>query len=119
VSVRAGMTHPLRAVYIWAVQACARHMSLELRSLEADALARELAALTGQDADTAVVRAIEERLARTPRRLPASQRAEIEARKRGVLELRRKRSVGALGESAGLTGPSPRSPPLSPPRFGS
>jgi antitoxin VapB len=53
-------------------------MSLKIRSPEADALARELAA-TGEDVDTAVVRAIEERLARTPRRLAAGQRAEIEA----------------------------------------
>jgi antitoxin VapB len=54
-------------------------MSLEIHSPEADALARELAAATGEDVDTAVVRAIEERLARTPRRLAAGQRAEIEA----------------------------------------
>jgi antitoxin VapB len=54
-------------------------MTLEIRNPEADALARELAAATGEDVDTAVVRAIEERLARTPRQLPAGQRAEIEA----------------------------------------
>ena len=54
-------------------------MSLEIRKPEADALARELAAATGEDIDTAVVPAIEERLARTPRRVAASQRAEIEA----------------------------------------
>ena len=36
-------------------------MSLEIRALEADALARELAVATGEDIDTAVRRAIEER----------------------------------------------------------
>jgi antitoxin VapB len=43
-------------------------MSLEIRAPKAGVLARELAAATGEDVDTAVVRAIEERLARTPRR---------------------------------------------------
>ncbi len=46
-------------------------MSLEIHAPKADALARELATATGEDIDTAVVRAIEERLARTPRRRPA------------------------------------------------
>ena len=41
--------------------------SLEIRAPNADALARALAAATGEDIDTAVVRAIEERLARTPK----------------------------------------------------
>lgn len=54
-------------------------MSLEIRAPEADALARELANTTGEDIDTAVVRAIEERLARTPRRHPADRAAAIEA----------------------------------------
>jgi antitoxin VapB len=53
-------------------------MSLEIRAPKADALARELAAATGEDIDTAVVRAIEERLARTPRR-QADDDAAIEA----------------------------------------
>jgi antitoxin VapB len=53
-------------------------MSLEIRAPKADALARELAAATGEDVDTAVVRAIEERLARTPRR-HADDDAAIEA----------------------------------------
>jgi antitoxin VapB len=55
-------------------------MSLEIHAPKADALARELATATGEDIDTAVVRAIEERLARTPRsRRPADGKAAIEA----------------------------------------
>lgn len=54
-------------------------MSLEIRAPKADALARELATATGEDIDTAVVRAIEERLARTPRRRAAEEKAAIEA----------------------------------------
>lgn len=54
-------------------------MSLEIRAPKADALARELAAATGEDIDTAVIRAIEERLARIPRRRAASDAAAIEA----------------------------------------
>jgi antitoxin VapB len=53
-------------------------MSLEIRAPKADALARELATATGEDTDTAVVRAIEERLARTPRCYAAGD-AAIEA----------------------------------------
>jgi antitoxin VapB len=41
-------------------------------------LARELAAATGEDIDTAVVRAIEERLARMPHRRGADKAAAIE-----------------------------------------
>jgi hypothetical protein len=37
-------------------------MSLEIHAPKADALARELASATGEDIDTTVVRAIEERL---------------------------------------------------------
>ena len=44
--------------------------SLEIHAPKVDALARELASATGEDIDTAVVRAIEERLARTPRGAP-------------------------------------------------
>ncbi|HJU15883.1 MAG TPA: type II toxin-antitoxin system VapB family antitoxin [Stellaceae bacterium] len=54
-------------------------MSLEIRVPEADALARELATATGEGIDTALIRAIEERLARTPRRHAAEQDAAIEA----------------------------------------
>jgi antitoxin VapB len=53
-------------------------MSLEIRSPKADALAHELATATGEDVDTAVLRAIEERLARIPRRLPADRQVEID-----------------------------------------
>jgi antitoxin VapB len=53
-------------------------MSLEIHAPKADALARELAAATGEDIDTAVIRAIEERLARTPRRRATSDSAAIE-----------------------------------------
>ena len=54
-------------------------MSLEIRAPEADVLARELAAATGEDLDTAVVRAIVERLARTPRQFAAGEEAAIMA----------------------------------------
>ena len=54
-------------------------MSLEIRAPEADALARELADATGEDIDTAVIRAIQERLARTPGRHAAADEAAIEA----------------------------------------
>lgn len=54
-------------------------MSLEIRAPEADTLARELAAATGEDIDTAVIRAIQERLARTPRHRNADESAAIEA----------------------------------------
>ncbi|HLJ64040.1 MAG TPA: type II toxin-antitoxin system VapB family antitoxin [Stellaceae bacterium] len=53
-------------------------MSLEIHAPKADALARKLAAATGEDIDTAVVRAIEERLARTPRGRGADEKAAIE-----------------------------------------
>ncbi len=54
-------------------------MSLEIHAPEADALARELAAATGEDIDTAVLRAIEERLARTPGQSARGDAAAIEA----------------------------------------
>ena len=49
-------------------------MSPQIHAPKADALARELATATGEDIDTAVVRAIEERLARPPRRRPADEK---------------------------------------------
>lgn len=54
-------------------------MSLEIHAPKADALARGLATATGEDIDTAVVRAIEEHLAHTPRRCAADETAAIEA----------------------------------------
>ena len=54
-------------------------MSLEIRAPKADALARKLAEATGEDIDTAVVRAIEERLARTPRCPLGDERPALEA----------------------------------------
>jgi antitoxin VapB len=53
-------------------------MSFEIRSPKAVALARELASATGEDIETAVERAIVERLARLPHRLPAERSAEID-----------------------------------------
>ncbi len=53
-------------------------MSLEIRSQKADALAKELAAATGEDVETAVERAIQERLARIPRRLSTEQQTQID-----------------------------------------
>ena len=54
-------------------------MRLEIRAGKAQALARELAAATGEDVDTAVVRALEERLARAPRRRSPGEEAAIDA----------------------------------------
>jgi antitoxin VapB len=54
-------------------------MALEIRSPKADALARELATATGEDVDTAVLKAIEERLARVARPLSAERQLEVEA----------------------------------------
>jgi len=54
-------------------------MSLEIRSPKANALARELALATGEDIDTAVLKALEERLARIARPLSAERQTEIEA----------------------------------------
>jgi antitoxin VapB len=54
-------------------------MSLEIHSRKADALAHELATATGEDIDTAVERAIEERLARIPRVSTVANGSEIDA----------------------------------------
>lgn len=54
-------------------------MSLEIHSPKADALAHELANATGEDLETAVERAIEERLARVPRPLTAARQAAAKA----------------------------------------
>jgi antitoxin VapB len=54
-------------------------MPLELKSAKADALARELATATGEDIETAVERAIEERLARIPRHPRTPKPADIDA----------------------------------------
>jgi hypothetical protein len=53
-------------------------MTLEIHAPQADALAHALATATGEDIDTAVVRAIEERLARVPRRQSADHGADID-----------------------------------------
>jgi hypothetical protein len=54
-------------------------MSLEINSVRAGNLATELAAATGEDIDTAVVRALEERLVRVARQSPQAEDGEIEA----------------------------------------
>ncbi len=54
-------------------------MPLELRSAKTDALARELATATGEDIETAVERAIEERLERIPRRPRVPRQSNIDA----------------------------------------
>jgi antitoxin VapB len=54
-------------------------MSLEINSARASSLASELAAATGEDVDTAVVRAIEERLVRVTRQSPLAEDGEIDA----------------------------------------
>jgi antitoxin VapB len=68
-------------------------MSLEINSAETDALVRELASATGEDVETAVHRAVEERLARVPRKLDPARREAItavfaELRKLPVRDLR-------------------------------
>ena len=54
-------------------------MSLEIHSARADSLARELASATGESLEVAVERAIEERLARTPRPLSKGRQAKMDA----------------------------------------
>jgi antitoxin VapB len=54
-------------------------MSLEINSTETDALARGLAAATGEDVETAVRRAVEERLARVPRKLDSARKKAVAA----------------------------------------
>jgi antitoxin VapB len=54
-------------------------MSVELTSPKVDALARELAAATGEDIATAVERAIEERLARLPSQAGVQGSADLDA----------------------------------------
>ena len=54
-------------------------MPLEFKSAKADALARELATATGEDIETAVERAIEERLERIPRRPRTPKQSDIDA----------------------------------------
>jgi hypothetical protein len=54
-------------------------MSLEINSAKATDLASELAAATGEDIDTAVVRAIEERLVRVTRRSLPAENEEFES----------------------------------------
>jgi antitoxin VapB len=53
-------------------------MALSIKSAEADRLARELAATTGESLTEAVTRALEERLARARRR-PAARDVELDA----------------------------------------
>lgn len=52
-------------------------VTLEIRDPNVDALARELADATGEDVETAVVRAIRERLARTGRPLDRGRAAAV------------------------------------------
>jgi antitoxin VapB len=54
-------------------------MPLELKSAKTGTLVRKLAAATGEDIETAVERAIEERLARTPRPSPTRGHPDIDA----------------------------------------
>jgi hypothetical protein len=54
-------------------------MSLEINSAETDALARELGSATGEDVETAVHRAVAERLARVPRKLDPARRKAVTA----------------------------------------
>ncbi len=54
-------------------------MRLQIEDDRAEGLARELARLTGEDVSRAVVRAIEERLARERRRVAAPSRGVADA----------------------------------------
>ena len=54
-------------------------MSLEIRSPKAGALAHKLATATREDIETAVLKAIEERLVRIHRRLPVETQVEVDA----------------------------------------
>ena len=54
-------------------------MTLEIHAPQADTLAQALATATGEDIDTAVVRAIEERLARVPRRQSTDRDTDLDA----------------------------------------
>lgn len=53
-------------------------MALEINSVKASKLASQLAAATGEDLDTAVVRAIEERLLRVTRQAPLAKDDELD-----------------------------------------
>jgi antitoxin VapB len=54
-------------------------MTLEIHGTKANALAQTLASATGEDIDTAVLGAIEERLARLPQRQPLRRDADVDA----------------------------------------
>jgi antitoxin VapB len=54
------------------------YMALEINSVKAGNLASQLAAATGEDVDTAVVRAIEERLVRVTRQAPLATDDELD-----------------------------------------
>jgi antitoxin VapB len=54
------------------------YMALEINSVKASNLASQLAAATGEDVDTAVVRAIEERLVRVTRQAPLAKDDELD-----------------------------------------
>lgn len=56
-----------------------RAMSLEIRSEKVERLAQQLATATGEDVETAVERAIEERLSRQPRPLSVKQRVALKS----------------------------------------
>jgi antitoxin VapB len=58
-------------------------MTLHIKDEKADRLARELAQATGETLTEAVTRALEERLGRYRR----GSEAEIEARRRGMMEI--------------------------------
>jgi len=53
-------------------------MSVELNSAKADALARELAAATGEDIETAVEKALEESLTRVSRPGPVQPNPQLD-----------------------------------------
>ena len=54
------------------------YMALEINSVKGINLASQLAAATGEDVDTAVMRAIEERLVRVTRQAPLAKDVELD-----------------------------------------
>lgn len=67
------------AAYCVLTLAKMRAMSLEIRSEKVERLAQQLATATGEDVETAVERAIEERLSRQPRPLSVKQRVALKS----------------------------------------
>lgn len=62
-------------------------MALNIKSAEADSLARELATLTGETITEAVTKALSERIERTRKRTPALRKAALAAFRKRMSKL--------------------------------